>query len=145
MVDGDEIVVTSDAGFVHHCRRPHHSQLIVRRRTDTDDQEVIAQAWQTANDKARGARVDCVGRRPRSALFSCKAGAFAALLRRYIASKLRVDAEDHNFRSASGGRTQPTELYQKDRRQYQLQGGQQGLSEGADQGPAKIRDRATAD
>jgi hypothetical protein len=53
MVDGDEIVVTSDAGFVHHCRRPHHPQLIVRRRTDTDDLEMVAQAWQAANDKAR--------------------------------------------------------------------------------------------
>ena len=54
IVDGDEIVVTSDPGFrAVYCRRPHHPQLIVRRRTDTDDQEVIAQAWQAANDKAR--------------------------------------------------------------------------------------------
>ena len=54
MVTGDEIVVTSDAGFrAAYCRRPHHPQLIVRRRTDTDDHEVIAQAWQAANAKAR--------------------------------------------------------------------------------------------
>jgi hypothetical protein len=54
IVDGDEIVVTSDAGFrAAYCRRPHHPQLIIRRRTDTDDHEVIAQAWQAANDKAR--------------------------------------------------------------------------------------------
>ena len=54
IVTGDEIVVTSDAGFrAAYCRRPHHPQLIVRRRTDTDDHEVIAQAWQAANDKAR--------------------------------------------------------------------------------------------
>jgi hypothetical protein len=54
MVTGDEIVVTSDAGFrAAYCRRPHYPQLIVRRRTDTDDHEVIAQAWQAANDKAR--------------------------------------------------------------------------------------------
>jgi hypothetical protein len=54
MVTGDEIVVTSDTGFrAAYCRRPHHPQLIVRRRTDTDDHEVIAQAWQAANDKAR--------------------------------------------------------------------------------------------
>ena len=26
---------------------------IIRRRTDTDDHEVIARAWQAANDKAR--------------------------------------------------------------------------------------------
>ena len=54
IVTGDEIVVTSDTGFrAAYCRRPHHPQLIVRRRTNTDDQEVIAQAWQAANDKAR--------------------------------------------------------------------------------------------
>ena len=36
IVTGDEIVVTSDAGFrAAYCRRPHHPQLIVRRRTDT--------------------------------------------------------------------------------------------------------------
>ena len=53
-VAGDEIVVTSDAGFrAAYCRRPHHPELIVRRRTDTDDHEVVAQAWQAANDKAR--------------------------------------------------------------------------------------------
>ena len=54
IVTGDEIVVTSAAGFrAAYCRRPHHPQLIIRRRTDTDDHEVIAQAWQAANDKAR--------------------------------------------------------------------------------------------
>ena len=54
IVTGDEIVVTSDAGFrAAYCRRPHHPQLIIRRRIDTDDHEVIAQAWQAANDKAR--------------------------------------------------------------------------------------------
>jgi hypothetical protein len=42
MVTDDEIV----AGFcAAYCRRPHHPQLIVRRRTDTDDVEMIAQAW----------------------------------------------------------------------------------------------------
>jgi hypothetical protein len=54
VVKGDEIVVTSDAGFrAAYCRRPNHPQLIVRRRTDTDDHEVLAQAWQAANKKAR--------------------------------------------------------------------------------------------
>jgi hypothetical protein len=54
IVTGDEIVVTSDTGFrAAYCRRPHHPKLIVRRRTDTDDHEMIAQAWQAANDKAR--------------------------------------------------------------------------------------------
>jgi len=50
----DEIVVTSDTGFrAAYCKRPNHPQLKVRRRTETDDQEVLAQAWQAANAKAR--------------------------------------------------------------------------------------------
>jgi hypothetical protein len=54
IVTGDEIVVASDTGFrAAYCGRPHHPQLIVRRRTNTDDHEMIAQAWQAANDKAR--------------------------------------------------------------------------------------------
>ena len=28
-------------------------QLILRRRTDTDDHELVARAWQAANEKAR--------------------------------------------------------------------------------------------
>jgi hypothetical protein len=33
MVAGDEIIVTSEMGFrAAYCRRPHHPQLIVRRR-----------------------------------------------------------------------------------------------------------------
>ena len=56
IVNGDEIIVTSGGFRAVYCRRPHHPQLIVRRRTDTDDHEVIAQAWQAANDKARELR-----------------------------------------------------------------------------------------
>ena len=53
-VQDDEIVVTSDTGFrAAYCKRPNHPQLKVRRRTETDDQEVLAQAWQAANAKAR--------------------------------------------------------------------------------------------
>ena len=53
-VQGDEIVVTSETGFrAVYFKRPHHPHLIVRRRTDTDDHELLAQAWQAANDKAR--------------------------------------------------------------------------------------------
>jgi len=53
-VQDDEIVVTSDTGFrAAYCKRPNHLQLKVRRRTETDDQEVLAQAWQAANAKAR--------------------------------------------------------------------------------------------
>jgi hypothetical protein len=54
VVKGDEIIVTNYAGFrAAYCRRPNHPRLIVRRRTDTDDHEVLVQAWQAANDKAR--------------------------------------------------------------------------------------------
>ena len=50
----DEIIVTSETGFrAAYCKRPNFPQLKVRRRTDTDDQEVLAQAWQAATDKAR--------------------------------------------------------------------------------------------
>jgi len=53
VVEGDEIIVTSDTGFrAAYCKRPNQSQLIVRRRTDTDDHELLAQAWQIANTKA---------------------------------------------------------------------------------------------
>src|SRR4249920_3522159 len=55
VVHGDEIVVTSEKGFrAAYCKRPNFPQLKVRRCTDTNDQELLAQAWQAANAKARG-------------------------------------------------------------------------------------------
>ena len=54
MLPGDEIVVTSETGFrAASCKRPNFPQLKVRRCTDTDDHELIAQAWGAANAKAR--------------------------------------------------------------------------------------------
>ena len=54
VVRGDEIIVTSETGFrAAYCKRPNHPQLKVRRRTETEDHELLAQAWQEANDKAR--------------------------------------------------------------------------------------------
>ena len=54
VVQGDEIVVTSETGFrAAYCKRPNFPQLKVRRRTDTDDDEPLARAWQAANAKAR--------------------------------------------------------------------------------------------
>ena len=51
MVQGDEIIVTSPTGFrAAYFKRP---QLVLRRRTQTDDQELLARAWQAANEKAR--------------------------------------------------------------------------------------------
>jgi hypothetical protein len=53
-VKGDEIVVTSSTGFrAAYLRRPNRPQLIVWRRTETDDEELLAKAWQAANAKAR--------------------------------------------------------------------------------------------
>jgi hypothetical protein len=54
VVQGDEIVVASESGFrAAYCKRPNFPQLKVRRRTNTDDPELLAQAWQAANAKAR--------------------------------------------------------------------------------------------
>ena len=54
VVQDDEIIVTSESGFrAAYCKRPNFPQLKVRRRTETDDQEVLAQAWQAASAKTR--------------------------------------------------------------------------------------------
>jgi hypothetical protein len=54
MVQGYEIVVTSETGFrAEYWKRPNHPQLKVRRCTETDNYELLAQAWQLANAKAR--------------------------------------------------------------------------------------------
>ena len=50
--DGDIIVGTPDFHAVYYKPR-NQPQLILRRRSDTDDHELLAQAWQAANDKAR--------------------------------------------------------------------------------------------
>ena len=50
--DGD--IVVSMARFSAMYYKPNNqSQLILRRRTDTYDHELIARAWQAANEKAR--------------------------------------------------------------------------------------------
>jgi hypothetical protein len=54
VVQGDEIVVTSETGFrAEYWKRPNHPQLKVRRCTDTENQELLAKAWQAATSKAR--------------------------------------------------------------------------------------------
>jgi hypothetical protein len=54
MVQGDEIIVTSETGFrVEYWKRPNHSQLKVRRCTETENHELLEKAWQAANAKAR--------------------------------------------------------------------------------------------
>ena len=50
--DGD--IVVSVAGFCAVYYKPSNQpQLILRRRSDTDDHTLLAQAWRAANDKAR--------------------------------------------------------------------------------------------
>ena len=50
--DGD--IVVSVAGFCAVYYRPSNQpQLILRRRSETDDHTLLARAWQAANDKAR--------------------------------------------------------------------------------------------
>jgi hypothetical protein len=46
VVQGDEIIVTSAAGFrVAYFKRPYHPQLVLRRRTQTDDPMRTVQSW----------------------------------------------------------------------------------------------------
>ena len=50
--DGD--IVVSVAGFCAVYYKPSNQpQLILRRRSETDDHTLLAQAWRAANDKAR--------------------------------------------------------------------------------------------
>ena len=54
MVQGDEIIVTSETGFrAEYWKQPNHPQLKVRRCTETENHELLAKAWQAANSKAR--------------------------------------------------------------------------------------------
>jgi hypothetical protein len=50
--EGD--IVVSMAGFCAVYYKPNNQpQLILRRRSETDDHTLLARAWQAANDKAR--------------------------------------------------------------------------------------------
>jgi hypothetical protein len=54
-VHGDLIVVTQPAMqfFAVYTKPNNQPQLILKRRTDTDDHVLLAQVWQAANAKAR--------------------------------------------------------------------------------------------
>jgi hypothetical protein len=41
------------AFYAVYYKPTNKPQLILRRRSDTDDHELLARAWQAANDKAR--------------------------------------------------------------------------------------------
>ena len=48
-----DLVVTSGDFCAVYFKPNDQAQLILRRRTQTDDHELLAQAWEAANDKAR--------------------------------------------------------------------------------------------
>ena len=50
--EGD-LIVTSGEFYAVYFKPIGQPQLILRRRTPTDDHELLAQAWQAANKKAR--------------------------------------------------------------------------------------------
>ena len=50
---GDEIVVRTLGFYAAYTKSSDAPQLILKRRTETNDHELLAQAWQAANDKAR--------------------------------------------------------------------------------------------
>ncbi len=52
-VSGDEIIVRTLGFFAAYAKPSNAPQLILGRRTETDDHELLARAWQAANDKAR--------------------------------------------------------------------------------------------
>ena len=53
MVQDGDIVVSMARFSATYYKPSNQSQLILRRRTDTYDYELIARAWQAANEKAR--------------------------------------------------------------------------------------------
>ena len=52
-VRGDEIVVRTLGFYAAYAKLSNAPQLVLRRRTETDDHVLLARAWQAANDKAR--------------------------------------------------------------------------------------------
>ena len=53
-VQGDELTITVPAsGFKAVYYRTTSQQLVLRQRTEIDDHELLLQAWEAANEKAR--------------------------------------------------------------------------------------------
>jgi hypothetical protein len=49
----DEILVTGRGFYAAYAKPKDKPQLLLTRRTDTEDHVLLAQAWQAASDKAR--------------------------------------------------------------------------------------------
>ena len=52
-VQGGEIIVTLSEFCAIYMKPTNQPQLILKRRTGTDDYELLARAWEAANTKAR--------------------------------------------------------------------------------------------
>lgn len=52
-VRGGEIIVTLSDFCAIYTKPTDQPQLILKRRTETNDYELLARTWQAANDKAR--------------------------------------------------------------------------------------------
>jgi hypothetical protein len=49
----DEILVTAGGFYAAYAKPKDQPQLLLRRRTETEDHALLMQAWQAANEKAR--------------------------------------------------------------------------------------------
>ena len=52
-VRGDEIIVRTLGFYAAYVKSSDAPQLVLRRRTETNDHELLTRSWQAANDKAR--------------------------------------------------------------------------------------------
>ena len=50
---GDEIIVRTLGFYAAYAKSSDAPQLVLRRRTETNDHALLARSWQAANDKAR--------------------------------------------------------------------------------------------
>jgi len=50
---GDEVVVRTLGFYATYHKAIDQPRLVLRERTKTDDYELLAEVWKTANDKAR--------------------------------------------------------------------------------------------
>ena len=50
---GDEIIVRTLGFYAAYAKSSDGPQLVLRRRTETNDHALLARSWQAANDKAR--------------------------------------------------------------------------------------------
>jgi len=52
-VEGLNLIVSGGGSCAVYCKSTDQPQLMLRLRTKTDDYELLARAWMTANKKAR--------------------------------------------------------------------------------------------